>query len=82
MIEPPFQTLLMPAVGAAPLTQPRLSAAGDAAIALSPITVGAQEEQRATFACQAKTLPQNYFAIHCHAASLAGLDSDGGFVAP
>ena len=83
MIEPPFRTLLMSAVGATPLTQARLSTAGDAAIALSPITVGAQQEQRATWAGQAKTLPQNYFAIHhCHAGSRAGLDSEGGFVAP
>ena len=34
MIEPPFRTLLMSAVGATPLTQARLSTAGDAAIAL------------------------------------------------
>lgn len=81
MIEPPFQTLLVPAIGASPLPQPGLMAAGETAITLSPITVGTQEEQSATFAEKAKTLPQNHFAIGRHAYLLAGLDSDGGFVA-
>ena len=57
VIEPPFRTLLVAAVGAAPLTKSGLLAAGDAAIALSAITAGAEEERGAAVGVQAKPLP-------------------------
>ena len=81
MIEPSFRTLLVAAVGAAPLAKSGLLAAGQAAVALSAITVRAEKESRAAFAGQAKPLPQNHFARNRHASSQAGLDNGNGFVA-
>jgi hypothetical protein len=78
MIEPPFGTLLVPAVGAASLTEPRLLAAGETAIALPAITGGTQKEQRATVAMQTNPWSQNYFARSRHAYSQAALDNGYG----
>jgi hypothetical protein len=50
MVESSFGTVLVPAVGTAALTEPGLVAAGEAAIALSAITVRTQIEHRTTFA--------------------------------
>jgi hypothetical protein len=81
MIEPTFRTLLVPAISGAPLVEAGLTAAGEAAIALSAITVGTEEKDRAAFAAQAKPLPENHFAMNRHAYSQAALDMDSSFVA-
>jgi len=81
MIQPPFRALLVPAIGAAPLTEPGLIAAGQAAVALSAIAVGTEEENGAACTAQANPMPQNYFARRRHARSQAGLDNGNGSVA-
>ena len=48
MIEPAFEALLMPAVGAAALLKPGLLAALQAAVAMSAITMLADQKQRLT----------------------------------
>ena len=81
MIEASFRTLLMSPVGTTPLTDSGLLAAGEAAIALAAITMGAQKKQRAAFTAQTKPWPQNHFANNRHAYSQAALDNGLGFVA-
>lgn len=81
MIEPTFKTLLVATIGRAMLTEARLPAAGEAAIALSAVTVGAQEEHRPAFDGMTKPLPQNCFPVPRHASSQAALDNGTGFVA-
>lgn len=81
MIEPSFRALLMSAISQAPLLQTGLLSAGEAAIALSMIAAGAQEEKRAAFTGATKPLPKNYFALSRHASPQAVLDNGNGFVA-
>jgi hypothetical protein len=81
MIEPSFRTLLVPAIGAAPLTEASLPAAGEAAIALSAVAVGTEKKDRAAFAAQAKPLPEKYLPRNRHACPQAGLDKDDSSVA-
>jgi hypothetical protein len=81
MIESPLGTLLVPAIGSSPLIEPGLLAAGQAAIALPVITVGAEKEYRAACAAEASSQPENHFAAHRHASSLAALDNGDNFVA-
>jgi hypothetical protein len=81
MIEPSLRTLLVPAIGAAPLMEPGLIAASEAAIALSAITARTEKKDRAAFAAQAKPLPENHLAKNRHACSQAALDNGLGFVA-
>jgi hypothetical protein len=57
VIKPSFRTLLVTTVGAAPLATSSSLAARQAAVALSAITPGAEEESRAAFRVQAKPLP-------------------------
>jgi hypothetical protein len=53
-----------------------------AAVALSAITVRADEEHCVTLVTEANSLPEYRFAMHCrHASSQAGLDNGSGFVA-
>jgi hypothetical protein len=81
MIEPPFRTLLVPPVGTPPLTLAGELAALRAAIAVSAITVRADEESRVTLLAQANSLPENCFAMNRRHASLpAGLDNGRRFV--
>jgi hypothetical protein len=54
MVEPSFRTLLVAAVGGAPLTEPGLGAARDAAITLPAIAARAQEENGAAFLAHAE----------------------------
>jgi hypothetical protein len=81
MIEPSFGTLLVPAIGAAALTDPCLLAAGQTAIALPAITGRTEEKQRAAFAAQTKPLSQHHFARSRHGCSQAALDNSNRFVA-
>jgi hypothetical protein len=81
MIVPTFLALLIPTVGATPLMEPSLSAAGEAAIAMSAIAVGTEKKDRAAFAVPASPSPENHFAQNRHACSQAGLDKGPGSVA-
>jgi hypothetical protein len=82
MIELPFGALLVAAVGATPLLAAGLLAALVAAVAVSAITMRADEENRVAALTKANPLPQNRFAMnHRHASSQAGLDNGSGFVA-
>jgi hypothetical protein len=74
VIESSFEALLMPAVGASPLTEPGLTPTTEAAIALTAITVGTEKKHRAAFAAQANPSPENPFAMNRHAIRRAGLD--------
>ena len=67
MVEPSFGALLVPAVGATSLTEPREPATGGAAIVLAAITAYAQDERDAAFAVPANPWSQNYFARRRHA---------------
>ena len=67
MIETSFRALLMAAIGGAPLTQTRLLPARVAAIALSAVTFGTEEEHGAAFGNKAKPLSQNHFVVRRHA---------------
>jgi hypothetical protein len=82
MIELPFRTLLVASVGPPPLLAASLLAAWVATVAVSAITVGADEENRVAVLTQANPLPQNRFAMNLrHASSQAGLDNGSGLVA-
>jgi hypothetical protein len=82
MIELPFGALLVAAVGATPLLAAGLLTALVAAVAVSAITMRADEENRVAALTQASPLPQNRFAMnHRHASSQAGLDNGSGLVA-
>ena len=81
MIELPFGTLLVAAVGATPLLATGLLAALIAAVAVSAIAVRADEENRVAALTKAKPLPQNCFTMnHRHASSQAALDNGTGLV--
>jgi hypothetical protein len=82
MIELPFGTLLVAAVGASPLLAAGLLAALLATVAVSAIAVSADKENRVAALTKANPLPQNRFAMnHRHASSQAGLDNGSGLVA-
>jgi hypothetical protein len=82
MIEPSLRAPLVAPVGGPPLPAASLVAALGAAVAVSAITVRADEENRLAALTKAKPLPQNRFAVnHRHASSQAGLDNGSGLVA-
>jgi hypothetical protein len=81
MVVPPFPALLVPAIGATPLMESGLLAAGEAAIALSTIAAAAEEKDRAAFAARASPPPENDFVQNRHACPQAGLDKAHGSVA-
>jgi hypothetical protein len=73
MIEPSFGTPLVAPVGVPPLLAAGLFAALGTAVAMSAITVRADEENRLAVLPKAKPLPQNRFAVnHRHASSQTG----------
>jgi hypothetical protein len=63
MIEPAFYTALVPPVGAAPLMETGLPAALRTAIAMSAVTVRADEEDRVTVLPAACALQQLCFVM-------------------
>ena len=75
MVHPSLRAPLVAAVGAAPLLESRFSAAGEAAIALSTITVPADPERRVASAAAANPLPENDFAMNRHVRPPRGLDN-------
>ena len=82
VIEPSFRALLVALVGAAPLAAAGGSAAGDAAVAMPAVTMGADEKHRPAVAARTNPLPQNCFAVRCHVLVPAALDNCESFVAP
>ena len=72
MVEPPFQAPLVAAVGAAPLLESCCGTAGEAAIALSTITVLTDPEHRVASAATANPLRENYFAMNRQCPPMAG----------
>ena len=83
MIEPPFWTLLMPLIGAAPLLTAGLLAAFGTAIAVTSIAVRADEKRLVAVLPQARSLKEDGFVAvnRRHALSQAGLDNGIRFVA-
>jgi len=81
MIEASFRALLMAAIGGSLLPQARLLPASAAAIALSAVAFGTEEEHGAAFGNETKPLSQNHFAMRRHADCVAGLDNGPGSVA-
>ncbi len=75
MVQPSFDTPLMPAVGTASLLASCGGAAGEAAITLSAITVLTDPEHCVTSTAAANPLPENHFAVNRHARAPAGLDN-------
>jgi hypothetical protein len=80
MICPRFLTVLIPTVGTAVLMESGPVAAGEAAIALTSVTVRTEIEHRSAFAAKANPLQENQFAMSRHASSQTGLDNGNGFV--
>jgi len=72
MVEPPFQAPLVATVGAAPLLESCCGTAGEAAIALSTITVLTDPEHRVASAATANPLTENYFAMNRQCPPMAG----------
>jgi len=67
MVHPSFRAPLVAAVGAAPLLESCFRAAGEAAIALSTVTVRTDPEHRVASTAAANPLTENYFAMNRHA---------------
>ena len=73
MIEPAFRALLVACIGASPLLPAGLFAAGGAAIAMSTIAVGADEEHGVALLAETDSLQEYRFAVSLrHASSQAG----------
>jgi hypothetical protein len=79
MVEPPFGALLVPAVGAASLGEPRVPLTGGAAIALAAIAAAAKKEFSAALAVPAN--PPSELVGSRHAHRQAALDNGSSFVA-
>jgi len=80
MVEPPFRALLVTAIGATSLAAPCVLATGQTAIALTAITAGTQEEQRAAFAVPANPRSENLVQRR-HAHLQAALDNGSSSMA-
>ena len=74
MVEAAFWAALVATVGAASLLASRFGTAGEAAIALSSITVRADPEHRVASTATANPLTENDFAMNFHARPQTGLD--------
>lgn len=66
MIEPPFEALLMTAVGAASLTEPHMPLTGEATVTLAAITADAQKKLGAAFAVPANPSSEEIVRRHAH----------------
>ena len=64
VIEPPFRALLVASVGAPPLSPAGFFAARVAAIAMSAITVGADEEHGVALLTETNSLKEHRFAVN------------------
>jgi hypothetical protein len=81
MVEPSLVTLLMAAVGVAPLAAPSGAAAGGAAVAVSAVTMRTDPEHGVTAGTKTNALQKNYFAVIPHARVQAKVDDGAAFVA-
>ena len=73
MIEPAFRALLVACISASPLLPAGLLAAGGAAIAMSTVAVGADEEHGVALLAETESLQEYRFAVSLrHASSQAG----------
>jgi len=73
MIEPAFRALLVPCISASPLLPAGLLATGGAAIAMSTVAVGADEEHGVALLAETESLQEYRFAVSLrHASSQAG----------
>jgi hypothetical protein len=81
VIQSSFRTLLVTPIGAATLVAACLFAAGKTAIAVPPVTVGADEEYRPAVRGCTKPLPKNHFPVLRHVSRQAAVDIGSGFVA-
>jgi hypothetical protein len=75
MIELSFRASLVPVVGAAALPAAGFRAAGLAAVALSPIAVPADPEDRVAADNQTNTLTKDHLAMTIHVRPGTGLDN-------
>jgi len=78
MVEPAFRAALVAAVGAAPLLESCFATAGDAAIALSTVTVLTNPEHRVASAATANPLTENDLAINHQCPPMAGWTTGNG----
>jgi hypothetical protein len=78
MIEPPLNAALMPAAGLAPLRVTSPEATGMAAIAMSPVTMGTDEEHGEAIGRRAELLVEDEVVGCRH----PGLERVGGLQAP
>jgi hypothetical protein len=82
VVESAFRALLMASIGAPPLLPAGVCAAPLAAIAMSAIAMGADEEYGVALLAETDSLKENRFAVSLrHASSRAELDSGTRFVA-
>ena len=80
MVEPPLGALLVPAVGAASLAEPRMALTAETAVALAVITADAKKEFGAAFAVPANASSEAIVRRR-HARWQAALDNGSSFVA-
>lgn len=78
MVEPAFGALLVSPVGGTALPAPGFHAAIRAAIALPPIAVRTNPEQRLAFLAATNSLPENDFAMNRHPPTPADFDNGNG----
>jgi hypothetical protein len=74
MVQAPFWTLLVAAVGQAVLLPTRLLPTEVAAVVLSPVTVATDPEDQTAVASTANSLPEDNFAVGRHPRPKVGLD--------
>ena len=72
MVQPPFRTALVSAIGRTPLPPPCLIATSHAAVPLSPVAMRAEKECCKAVSEQANPLPENCFPMRRHACSQGG----------
>ena len=80
MVEPAFGALLVTAVGAAPLAEPRKLLTGATTVALAAVATGTQKEDGPAFAVAANPSSEE-IVRHRHTPWQAALDNGSSFVA-
>jgi hypothetical protein len=78
MIEPPFQTPLVAAVGSAALPAPSLVAASRTAIDLSAVAMRANPEHHLASLAATNSRPENHFCMNRHPPTEAAFDKGNG----
>jgi hypothetical protein len=78
VIEPAFETPLVPAIGISALLATSFPAAGGAAVALAAITMRTDKEHRLASLAPANSLPENYFSMRLHPPTQADFDKGNG----